>query len=86
MITKLPNSAKTKSKIDDFLPALLSFGPFLMVIGLHGPVNSHAWSGFAVAVIGCVMLSIGLTLLFAKQVRMEHRLDELERLKIRDAR
>lgn len=85
MITKLSNPEKPKPKMEQFLPGLIIFGitlgPFLMVNGLHGPITSFAGSGYVAAVIGYVMLSTSLIWLYRRQVSLEHRLNELERLK-----
>ena len=81
MISKLPNPEKPKPVLEQVLPVLITFGPFCMVIGLYGSIKGFTWSGFPVAVIGYVMLSIGLAWLYRKQTRIETRLDELERLK-----
>jgi hypothetical protein len=81
MITKLSNSEKPTPWAEQFLPPLITGGPLFMLIGLQSPVHPFTWYGYPFAVIGCVMLTTGLAWLFRRQVSLEHRLDELERLK-----
>ena len=86
MATKISNAEKPKAKINPLLPSLIFFGPFLMVLGLHYPLiytqfKRPDWLDYGIAIAGVFVLAYGLTLIAWKQVALERRLDELERLK-----
>ena len=74
MPAKLSVAPKPASKWDSAMPTLLCFGPVFMLLGLQ----SHSLFDTVCASLGAVMLSVGLACLFAKQVRLEKRLNELE--------
>ncbi len=81
MAVKLSNTKKPKLGIDMFLPSLLGFGPTFMLMGLsHGIISGVNRPGWF-AETGTLMLMFGLLALYIKQRHIEHRLDELERLK-----
>jgi hypothetical protein len=81
MITKLSNSEKPTPWAKQFLPPLITGGPLFMLIGLQSPIHTFTWYGYPIAAIGSVMLGAGLVWLFRRQVSLEYRLDELERVK-----
>ncbi len=86
MATKISDAEKPEAKIKPILPFLIIFGPFLMVLGLHYPLiyaqfKRPDWLDYGIAIAGVFILAYGLTLMAWKQVALERRLDELERLK-----
>ena len=90
MAIKPLNAEEPKSKIGLFLPALITFGPVILWMGLQGSIDysvkdPHApltfWLTHGESVIGLIMLMLGLALLKIRQDRIEKRLDELERLR-----
>ena len=83
MATKISDAEKPNSFREALLVPLLTFGPVFIVIGLQGAIGSQTlhWFGLPFAIIGSGMLSVGLAALYTKQVRIEARLNELERLK-----
>jgi len=68
-------------------PALLSFGPFFMFLGIQGILMTQKRGGtpylfdYLIALGGVLSLSLGLMFLFARQGRIMQRLGELERQK-----
>ena len=69
------------------VPALLSFGPFLMFLGIQGIIVTQKRGGtpylfdYLITLGGVLSLSAGLLFLFVRQGRIMQRLDELERQK-----
>ena len=74
--------------VAQLIPAVLSFGPFFMVMGLQGMLTTQKHGGtpylfdYLIALAGVLSLSLGLMFLFARQGRIVQRLDELERQKM----
>ena len=86
MAVRSPQADKPKAKINPFLPTLICFGPIAMWLGFHAPlVYTHLskpdWLDNGIAITGTFMLTFGLVMIAGKQVVLERRLDELERLK-----
>lgn len=87
MTVKPLNTAKPKSKIEPFLPVLITSGPLFLWMGLENGIedsvkNPHSmpfWLTHGVAMAGLFMLMFGLVLLKIRQDQLEKRLDELER-------
>ncbi len=77
-------ASTNKTKTSPFLIAGIVFGPILMLMGLHYPLLLETkrpdWFGYGIAVAGTFVLILGLSMLLAKQQKIERRLDELERL------
>ena len=86
MDAKLSSVKKPLAKINPLLPALICFGPVAMWMGFHAPfIYAHLskpdWFDNGIAMTGTFMLMIGLVMIASRQVALERRLDELERLK-----
>lgn len=86
-MVKLSKSGKLSNDETEekFMPALLSFGPIFMYIGLEGIATLHGTMYLVdhfIAVLGAGSLSWGLILLFIRQKRILQRLAELETMKI----
>ena len=87
MIAKQPPTptSPVRTPFEAFQPALLTFGPLFMYIGLTGlsdiprAQNTLYLFDHLFALAGVVGLTIGLSLLFVKQVRIMQRLDALEK-------
>ena len=73
--------------VAQLVPAPLSFGPFLMFLGIQGILVTQKRGGtpylfdYLIALGGVLSLSAGLLFLFVRQGRIMQRLDELERQK-----
>ncbi len=80
-----PTTDQRLAAVAQLVPAVLSFGPLLMVIGLQGILTTQKYGGapylfdYLIALAGALSLSLGLVFLFARQGRIVQRLDELER-------
>ena len=89
MAIKPLNAAKPKSKIEPFLPSLITGGPLFLWMGLQNGIQDSVknpnsllfWLNHGIAMAGLFMLMFGLALLKIRQDRIEKRLDELERLR-----
>ncbi len=73
--------------VAQLMPAVLSFGPFLMFMGLQGILTTQKHGGtpylfdYLIALAGVLSVSLGLVFLFVRQSRIVQRLDRLERQK-----
>lgn len=84
MAVKPTNIEEPKPSVYAFLPLLLGIAPTLTVSGLHmllADPKSSTWLGYLTVGAGIFILGYVAVVIFGKQVQLEKRLDELERLK-----
>lgn len=76
------NVEKSKSGSNGFWLIPISSAPTIMALGLYALANptSPRWLGYLIAWTAMFMLGLGMAAIFKKQIQLEKRLDELERL------
>lgn len=73
---KLQHRRPWMKKLKPLVPALLSFGPIMMVMGLNS--NTANTFGYIVALVGALMLSVGCCYLFRQLTILGEQTDPSE--------